>query len=308
MNNKEKKFISVVVYVYNDEEYLKTFINMIHNVFCANFENTEMIFVNDASNDNTVQLIKNFFKGKTEISQTIVNMSYYHGVEQSMNAGVDIAIGDYVFEFDSIIVDYNENTIIDIYRKLLEGYDIVSAIPSNKTKFASKVFYNILKKFGNYKYKLETDRFRVLSRRLINRIHDYNKAVFYRKVIYEDSGLGGYKLYYDIVPGVQKKDSNKYKLELAIDSLLVFTNVGFVICSVITIGVMILMLLTVIYALLFKLLNKPVAGWTSTVIFISIGFFCLFAILTIVVKYLQLLIDLQVKRKKYNYNSIEKIN
>ena len=36
---------------------------------------------------------------------TILNMSFFHGVEAAMNAGVDLAIGDFVFEFDSCIAD-----------------------------------------------------------------------------------------------------------------------------------------------------------------------------------------------------------
>lgn len=37
---------------------------------------------------------------------TILNMSLHQGVEQAMNAGLDAAIGDFVFEFDSLDTPY----------------------------------------------------------------------------------------------------------------------------------------------------------------------------------------------------------
>ena len=49
-----------------------------------------------------------------------------------MNAGRDIAIGDFVYEFDDIFVDYDEKVIMDVYYKLLTGNDIVAASSKGK--------------------------------------------------------------------------------------------------------------------------------------------------------------------------------
>ena len=43
------------------------------------------------------------------------------------------------------------------------------------------------------------------------------------------------------------------------------------------------------------------------ILFLSMAFFGLFGILTIIVKYLQLLISLNFKRKQYCFESIEKL-
>ena len=43
-----------------------------------------------------------------------------------MNAGIDMSIGDFVFEFDNTILDFNPDMIMEIYRKSLTGFDIVS--------------------------------------------------------------------------------------------------------------------------------------------------------------------------------------
>jgi dolichol-phosphate mannosyltransferase len=52
---------------------------------------------------------------------------------------------------------------------------------------------------------------------------------------------------------------------------------------------------------------NPVAGWTTTILFLSVVFLGLFAVLTIVVKYLQLMLNMIFKRKQYNFESIEKL-
>ena len=42
----------------------------------------------------------------------VVHMSFFQGLESAMNAGRDIAIGDFVFEFDDILVDYEPDVMM----------------------------------------------------------------------------------------------------------------------------------------------------------------------------------------------------
>ena len=49
-----------------------------------------------------------------------------------MNAGVDLAIGDFVFEFDTVCMDYKTELLMQVYRRSLEGFDIVSASAMRK--------------------------------------------------------------------------------------------------------------------------------------------------------------------------------
>ena len=58
MENKEKNFISAVVYVHNAQERIKKFLETIIAVLENNFEHTEIICVNDYSDDFSVERIK----------------------------------------------------------------------------------------------------------------------------------------------------------------------------------------------------------------------------------------------------------
>ena len=72
---------------------------------------------------------------------------------------------------------------------------------------------------------------------------------------------------------------------------------------------MILVVLAVAcYTLIIFFKGIPVEGWTTTMLFLSFTFFGLFTIMTIVIKYLEILIDLNFKKTNYLIESIEKIN
>ena len=179
INNKEKNFISVVIYVHNNENEITPFLKNISNTLENNFNKYEIICVNDASEDKTLLKIKDFSKSKMSNDGiiNIINMSYYQGIELSMNAGVDLAIGDFVYEFDYILQDYNEKIILNTYYKSLEGYDIVSTNSKANKKVTSSIFYKIFNRYSNTKYKIQTEEFRILSRRAINRIHTISKNI-----------------------------------------------------------------------------------------------------------------------------------
>ena len=309
MVNKEKNFVSSVIYVHNAESRIGGFLQMVMDVMEANFEHSEIICVNDSSDDESEKRIKEVSLSAKSTSITILNMSYFHGVELAMNAGVDLAIGDFVFEFDTTVPDYDKSEIMKVYRRALEGYDIVSAAPDRKEKLSSKIFYAVFDRFTNLSYQLSTESFRVLSRRVINRISSMNKTVPYRKAVYASCGLRTDTLVYHASAShiATDKKEQKYRRALAVDSLILFTELGYRFAVTMTAMMMFISVFVVAYSVITYLVANPVAGWTTTILFLSVAFFGLFAILTIIIKYLQLLIELVFKRKRYSFESIEKL-
>lgn len=309
MANKEKNFISAVVYVHNAEKRIEKFLNVVIEEMQKNFEHSEIICVNDCSDDDSAKIIKELSTKATSTSISILNMSFFHGIELAMNAGVDLSIGDFVFEFDRINLDFDASEIMNVYRRALQGYDIVSAAPDRKERFTSKLFYKTFDKFTDLSYKMTTESFRILSRRVINRINSMNKTIPYRKAVYASSGLKTDIIKYKTIAGDIGKDKaeKSYMKGLAMDSLILFTNLGYKFASAMTIFMMMISVFVVIYTVVIYLTANPVAGWTTTILFLSVAFFGLFGIFTFVIKYLQLIIDLVFKRKHYTFESIEKL-
>ncbi len=310
MDNKEKTFVSSVIYVHNAENRIEEFLTAIIRVMEDNFEHSEVICVNDGSSDMSAEKIRSVGKTADTTIVSIVNMSYFHGLELAMNAGRDIAIGDFVFEFDNTDLDFTPGFVMDVYRRSLEGYDIVSASPDIREKPSSRLFYNVFDRFTDLSYKMTTESFRVLSRRVINRISSMNKSVPYRKAIYAGSGLKTDNLKYKADrkrSRVSDKNEKRYRTGLAMDSLILFTKVGYRFSMVMTFVMMAVSILMVAYAVITYIVVHPVEGWFTTIIFLSFAFFGLFGILTIIIKYLQLIIDMIFKRKAYSFESVEKI-
>lgn len=310
MINKEKNFASAVIYVHNAEKRIDNFLRSIIGVMEENFEHSEIICVNDSSDDDSLKIIKETSAIASTTSVSIANMSYFHGLEMAMHAGVDMSIGDFVFEFDNTVLDFNAETVMDIYYHALEGYDIVSASPGRKEKFSSRLFYKVFDKFTNISYKMSTESFRVLSRRVINRISSMNRTVPYRKAIYANCGLKTDNVKYSVIlqntENMDKKEKS-YRSGLAVDSLILFTELGYRFSMGMTVLMMLISVFMIIYSVVIYITAHPVAGWTTTILFLSVAFFGLFGILTLVVKYLQLLVELMFKRKHYSFESLEKL-
>ena len=299
INNKEKNFISAVVYLHNDGARAVEFCRAVAAELDSHFAQYELVVVDDACTDDTVERLRTW--GKDQAAPlTILHMSLYHGLENAMNAGLDASIGDYVYEFDSTELCYPAAMIFDAYRTALQGSDIVSVCPKATR---SGLFYRIFNANSHSNYQLRTDAFRLVTRRAINRVHASSAHLPYRKAAYAACGLKMTDLEFDGKVGA----GAPHRFNLAIDSLALYTDAGFKASVGITLFMLALALAELVYTLVIFATGHPVAGWTTTMFVITVGFAGLFAVLAIVVKYLSLLLELTFKQQKYLVESIEKL-
>ncbi len=309
--DKEKQFISAVVYVRNAGDRIEAFLTAVIGTLEAHFEHSEIICVNDASEDGSPEKIAALGNRAGRTAVSMVNMSCFHGLELSMDAGRDLAIGDYVLEFDHTVPDFDPEEIMRVYRRCLEGYDIVSAVPDRREKFFSRVFYSVFDHNSRLNAKMHTESFRILSRRVINRIDSMNLAVPYRKAVYATQGLKTDQLVYRPLMTREAGEDRRlrgYRTGLAIDSLILFTSVGYRFSMAMTAVMMLISVCMILYTVVVYAMAHPVAGWTTTILFLSVAFFSLFGILTVIIKYLQILVDLVFRRKRYTFESIQKFS
>lgn len=307
---KEKNFISAVVYIHNDASFIKGFHTFLYSQLDAKFENSEIIYVNDASTDNSIKIIENIVLDYNNSMTSIINMSVFQGIELSMNAGADLAIGDFVFEFDSLNLDYDNKLLAEVYHQTMKGFDIVSASPLRKIRLSSRLFYSIFNRFSYCESDLKTERFRLISRRAINRIKMRSNKISYRKAVYSICGLKSKRLYFNPKNNYLRKihHHRKNRWETAIDSLVLFTNVAYKTTFTLTIIMLIMALSVGIYALvLFLSHTKPIEGWTTSMIFLSGGFSGIFFLFGVVIKYLSIVVDLSFNNDIHLVESVKKL-
>lgn len=308
----EKNFISAVVYLNSASgaDKLALFLDKLNDNLASHFLHYEIICVDDETKESYLAEVKNCKEKYPDSSITILHMSFYQGMEMAMNAGRDLAIGDFVLEFDECVYNFPEDMIENVYAECLKDYDIVCCCDTSKKKKSSQLFYSLFNRFSGMEYKLQSDNFRILSRRGINRMQSLNRMIPYRKALYANCGLKMKYLEYAPVAKEDYRHDKKAKEKrrgVAVDSLLLFTDVGYRIAAVLASIMAVFMVLSAVYALVIYVNGIAIEGWTTTILFLAFAFFGLFAILSIVINYLALLLNLTFKRQRYLFDKIEKL-
>lgn len=305
----EKKFVSAVVYLHSDEKFAGEFFDKIISAIDEAFSQYEIVLVDDACEDGTLELLKKKI-AERGIKQmiSVVHMGFYQGLEASMNAGRDVSIGDFVFEFDTVNVDYEPSLIMDIYNRVSEGFDIVAASSKGKKKFTSKLFYSLFNKTNRGKVNITSESFRIISRRAINRVKSLGQFIPYRKAVYANCGLKTDRIFYTPTTNTRQTTSKRARTGLALDSFIYFTNALEKLSAIISAVFLAFTLVMGVYILVDHFIEKNIVeGWTSTMIFMSVGFFGIFALLTIIMKYMSVLLNLEFRKQRYLVADIEKL-
>lgn len=92
---KENIKISVVIPVYNVEKYVE---QCIESVITQTLKEIEIIIVNDASTDSSLEKIKNYLYDKRI---KLINKNKNEGLSAARNTGIKEAKGEYIFNLDS---------------------------------------------------------------------------------------------------------------------------------------------------------------------------------------------------------------
>lgn len=311
-HGREKNFVSCVVYLHNEGQEVKDFLGNICRIMWENFEKYEIICVNDGCVDDTVERVREFLaEEEHKPVLSLVNLSYYQGVECAMNAGCDFAVGDFLFEFDSCGMDFEPGLIMEVYRRALEGYDVVAAAPKFGVSLTSRLFYLVYNWGSRYKAKLRQERFRIISRRAVNRVNQMNIYVPYRKAMYMNCGLKTETIVYDNQEAAKRRRNREERSSrntLAADTLIIFTDVLEKLSmsvSVVLFGVLMVMFVWIVYSIFSRV--RPVEGWLSLMALMSFGFFMISVMMTLILKYLSVILNMNFRRQRYVVEGVEKL-
>ena len=141
----EKELISIIIPVYNVEDYLGKCINIILK---QTYENLEIILVNDCSTDHSGYLCHYYAKRDSRIK--VFEHSRNHGAGIARNTGIDIATGQYIMFVDAD--DYVAlNYVEELYKLLIRSKSDV-AVCLGKAVYSCKTIRRIEKgKLNEYK-------------------------------------------------------------------------------------------------------------------------------------------------------------
>lgn len=165
--------ISVILTFYNEEETLEELVRRLRGVFRGQLKDAvgdyELIFVNDASTDRSIELLLGLAKGNKDMK--IVNMSRKFGVYPCMLAGMKYSSGDAVIYLDSDLQDPPELIPEIVKAWLSENAEVVhtkrlSRAGESKVKlWITNMGYFVLEKISNTHIEPNVGDFKLLSRR-----------------------------------------------------------------------------------------------------------------------------------------------
>jgi len=187
---KNKK-LSLVVPVYYEQECILQFIKETEAVLVTLGMEYEIVFVDDGSTDKTVELIKEAAETKTFIR--LVELSYNHGKQAAVTAGITYATGDYLLYMDPDLQD----PPVEIPRFIEEigkGYDLVFGIRKEKVdgmmnKIFSRIFWGILERFTGLKIPKGLAVMRVFNRKFADKFLEYSEQNRFIEGIFMHIGM-----------------------------------------------------------------------------------------------------------------------
>ena len=239
------KKISIIVPAYNEEEALPFLFERL-NKFMDSMPayEFEILFVNDGSRDNTINLIKSYREQDARYSY--VDFSRNFGKEIAMMAGLDYATGDAVVFIDADLQDPPE-LIEELIKYWEEGYDDVYAKRTSREgetflkKFTAKMYYKLLQKMTRVPIQRDTGDFRLLDRRCVNALKQMKEYQRNTKSLFSWIGYKKKEVLYDRDARVAGKTKWNYLklINLAIDGITSFTMLPLRISTILSVPTLI---------------------------------------------------------------------
>ncbi len=173
--------VDIIVPVYNEQEVLPLFQERIQAVMQSCDVNWRVIFVDDGSNDDSLQVMRDMHEQSSRFGY--LSLSRNFGKEYAVTAGLDHAAADAAVVIDVDLQDPPE-LIPDMVAAWHSGYDVVYATrkvrhgESATKKATANMFYRIINSMSKIDIPKDTGDYRLMSRRAyqaVNKLRERNR-------------------------------------------------------------------------------------------------------------------------------------
>jgi glucosyltransferase len=285
----EKRSLVIVVPCYNEQESIAIFYEEISKQTKTGVLqelNTSILFVNDGSTDNTLEIIKALSIKHKNVNY--ISFSRNFGKESAIYAGLEYFKGDYCALMDADLQD-PPTLLHEMYLAIKnENFDCVATKrisrkgePFFRSYFARK-FYKIINKISKTEIVDGARDFRLMTKQMVDAIISLKEYHRFSKGIFSWVGFDVKWLSYENIERAQGKTKwSFYSLFLySIDGILAFSVAPLAFVSIIGVVISLLSFLAILAILIRSFFfSDPVAGWPSLATIISfiggLQLFCL---------------------------------
>jgi putative glycosyltransferase len=219
--------LSIVTTLYYSASYLQEFYERISVEARKITDNYEIIFVNDGSPDNSLDIVLSFY-GKDE-NVKVIDLSRNFGHHKAMMTGLANAKGQLVFLIDSDLEEEPE-LLSHFYSELKSsGSDVVYGVQQIRKgsffeKLTGKIFYQVFNWLSSYPVPPNLITARLMSQRYVKSLVEHKDREIFLAGLWAITGFVQ-------VPLVVKKHSkghSNYKLgkkvSILVNSITSFSN------------------------------------------------------------------------------------
>lgn len=153
---------SVVVPMYNEEAVIGETYRRLKKVMNQTNESYELLFINDGSQDQCVDIIKECVKWDKTVK--LIDFSRNFGHQIAITAGMDYAGGDAVIIIDADLQNPPE-LILEMIEKWKKGYEVVYAKRVKRKgetlfkRWSATIFYRVLRASTDINIPVDTGIF-----------------------------------------------------------------------------------------------------------------------------------------------------
>lgn len=273
----EKKMLSIVVPVYNEQLNIEKFYTeVIKNV--ANLDMAfEIIFVDDGSSDTTPLLLSRLTKQDLHVRALILARNFGH--QLAITCGMDHARGDAIITMDGDL-QHPPEMIPDLVQKWREGYDVVQTVRESTDdvgilkRLTSKWYYILLNALSPVHITPGGSDFRLIDRRVLETFSLFREHDRFIRGMIGDIGYRQIKVNF-VAPkrfAGKSKFSVRKMIHFALDGITAYSKIPLRLAlytGLISGMISILIILHVLYC---KIAGEAIPGWaTSMVVVCLIG-------------------------------------
>jgi polyisoprenyl-phosphate glycosyltransferase len=307
------KLLSLIVPVYFEEECINQFIKETVDVLVQSSINYEIIFIDDGSRDMTVKLIQDAIKINPNLK--LIELSYNHGKQAALTAGITYSKGDFLLMMDPDLQDPPVE-IPKFIEEIEKGYDLVFGIREEKkdtflNKIFSKLFWWVLEKFTGLKIPKGLAVMRIFNRKFANKFLEYREQNRFIEGIFMLIGMKWTTLNIsqrERFAGFSKFNFSR-KMQLAFNAIFDFSELPLKVTIRFGVFLISLSLFAILILILIKLfLVDFQMGWPSLMITLILGIGLQIFFLGIIGQYIGKVYKESKQRPLFSIKELNNIN
>ena len=261
--------LSVIIPAYNEEKCINTAYNTINSLLAENNIESEFIFIDDGSQDQTYKVITTLSLAKENI--TGLHFSRNFGKESAISAGLATAKGDCAVVIDCDL-QHPPKKIIEMYRLWEQGYEIVEGVKKERGRekkiysISAKFFYSVISRMAGFDMANSSD-FKLLDRKVIDVLNRMPERGFFRAISYW-VGYNKASVEYDVAERVdgESKWSARGLIKYALSNISSYSTAPMQTVTVLGFIMLLISIIFGVWALIDKISGRALEGMTTVII------------------------------------------